>query len=272
MIFKKQTKNSKSPIAVLFFFFLIAIFFIGRNYIRGSIFVKYAAEASLFAARPVFVLKNKITGALDGAFSYFKFKKDLSDLNQKLSEENLNLKVENYRVKVLENKNKQLLKILNGEDGGYSARQIYAAEIIFKPPIADFDSFIINGGLKNGFKKGMKAVFERGVILGEIEDVYNKTSKVKLYSAYGNKISVYFENSLFSAMASGRGGENFEIILPKNSEVAEGENIFYSGTNFALGKAEKIIKNESEPFQKIYFRYPINLSEIYFVGIIAEQQ
>lgn len=260
-MFPKKNKN-KFKIVVLIFLITLFVFFLfyGKT-LSGKPFFKEISKVNLKLISPVLNLKNKNFG---GIGFYFKNSKKLSVELESLRDENLILKTKILKLDALEKENKDLLAIL-GRD---IKKDFIIASVIFKPPFSDFDTFMIDAGKNHGISNGMK-VFINDIMLGEISETLDSESKVKLYSYNGNEISVIIGSSEISVVALGKGGENFEIILAKDTEIKTDDKVLIPGVDiFILGKINKIEHRESDPFKKAYFRYPINLNELKFVQIL----
>ena len=215
----------------------------------------------------MFFLKNQAAFSWQNIKGYFQTKKTLSDSNQLLKKENLKLSAKAFKADILERENSELLNLL----GKKPETDFLIAAILFRPPSSDFDTFIIDVGQKDGVQKGMKVTAYGDILLGEISETFAGASKVKLYSYYETQINIFFEKANFYAPAFGRGGENFEITLAKDIDIEIGEKILTADLRpFILGEVQKIIKSESAPFQKIYFRYPINLNELRYIYILNQ--
>lgn len=243
-------------------FFLLAFLFFNREIAAQYVFFRKISAAANF----VVSVKDKIYNSKIG-FYYFNSKKSLLEENIKLKEENEKLKAKSVEQEKLLKENKEFLSML----GRKTERNFILASVAYKPPVSQFDTILIDAGASSGVQRGMKVSVFQSIALGEIDEVFQKTSKVKLYSYEENKINIFIGNSSSSASAVGKGGENFEIILPKDTQASEGDQILTTETSaLILGKINKIIKNDSDPFQKIYFRYPVNLNEVRYVEILTE--
>ena len=64
------------------------------------------------------------------------------------------------------------------------------------------------------------------VVLGEVAEVYETSSKVRLYSSSGEQVTVFIGGEAIMAEAKGIGGGNFEIELPQNVDVFIGDSIY----------------------------------------------
>ena len=264
MFQKKKTFKLRHFILILFFFLLVLLFW-GRNFFSETTVFKKVLQFNLWTAKPAFFLKNQAVSFGQNIKGYFQSKKSLNVSNQFLKEENLKLSARAMRADILEKENSELLNFL----GRKQETDFLIAAILFRPPMSDFDTFVIDSGAKEGIQKGMKVTAYGDLILGEISEVFENSGKVRLFSYDGVWTDVLFQKTNLSAAALGRGGENFEITLAKDVIIELGDKILTTDLQpLILGEVQKIIKNESEPFQKIYFRYPLNLNELRYVYIL----
>jgi cell shape-determining protein MreC len=146
--------------------------------------------------------------------------------------------------------------------------------IISRPPQSPYDILIIGAGSENGIKTGMLVMAQDNVLLGHVAEVFPAASKIKLISFSEEETNVLIESAgngtstALSAIAIGRGGENLEIKLPSAIEIKSGAQVMTMGTfPLAVGVVEKVEINLSDPFQKIFFRLPVNIQELKYVMI-----
>jgi len=194
-----------------------------------------------------------------------------NDEISKLKQENAELKSKILILEPLEKENQELKTMFshprNPPAGGY-----ILGAIISRPPQSPYDVLIIDAGSDNGVKEGMTVTVFSDNLLGYVTDVFSKTSKVKLVSFPGEETNAIIESvsqgAKISALAIGRGGGEMEIKIPSSLEVHSGDRIMTLGTYpLMLGIVEKAEINLSDPFQKIYFRLPVNLQELKYVMI-----
>lgn len=246
--------------AIVLFF---ALFFWRGDFGESKLFQKISV-VNFTLVSPAFYAKNKIYDFYFNMSAYFKFKKELSAANESLKQENQKLKSELLEASSLKNQNKELLELLGRMPEG----KFITASVLFRPPYSDFDTFVIDAGKKEGIARGMKVLTYGGIMLGEISEVFDSKSIVSLYSYGGNKINVVLENPPVLGIAEGKGGENFELVLPKEADAREGERVLTEDTKpFILGEITKIEQKEGDLFKKAYFRYPINLNELRYVFV-----
>lgn len=262
---KVLKKNRKFNYFSVTLILIIAFLILNKNYLERGGVSKYIVKISINAARPLFYIQRNSLSLWEKTTVYFKTKKELASLNKNLQEENLEFKVRLEKTEFLEKENNALLEIIGKKD----QKEFLVAYVMFRPPSLKFDTLIIDRGKKDGVKTGMKAVAYDNVILGEVEQVFEHISVVKLLSYYGNNLNVLLEKSGIFVDALGKGGENFEIILGKELDIQENETVLMPGVNnFVIGKITKVEKEENMPFQKIYFRFPLNLNQLKYLRVM----
>jgi hypothetical protein len=80
---------------------------------------------------------------------------------------------------------------------------------------------------------------------------------------------VVLGSSSISVEAIGIGGGNFNIFLPREVEVKENDVIVIpSITSNIFGIVEKVNFKETDSFQTVLFKSPVNISELSFVEVI----
>ena len=169
----------------------------------------------------------------------------------------------------LEKENQELKAMFSHPE---DAKKYILGAIISRPPQSPYDVLIIDTGSNNGVKEGMTATAFSNTLLGYVTDVFPQTSKVKLVSFPEEETNALIESvstgAKISALAIGRGGGGMEIKIPSSVEVHSGDRIMTLGTYpLMLGIVERAEINLSDPFQKIFFRLPLNFQELKYVMI-----
>jgi cell shape-determining protein MreC len=104
-----------------------------------------------------------------------------------------------------------------------------------------------------------------------VTEVYQRSSIVTLFSSPGVLTSVVIGPSHIQATAEGKGGGNFEAVLPRGVAVQEGDAILMPGINPLLfGTILKILAAPSDSFQTILFKNPVNMFELYYLELVPK--
>ncbi len=180
------------------------------------------------------------------------------------STESLSLESQNAIIAQLQKENAEL-KEFNGRK---DQKDVVVAYVLKKPPFTAYDSLIIDVGSKNNVKIGNKVYAPASILVGEILQVSNSTSKVKLYSSYGEKYEVFIGDKNIQVTATGRGGGSFEAVVPRDTKVNEGDAVTIPNiSNAVFGIVNKIIADPARAFSTILFSQPINIYEQKWVTV-----
>jgi cell shape-determining protein MreC len=172
-------------------------------------------------------------------------------------------KLQNYNV--ILDENTKLKEILNRKREN---TELILAAILTKPNQSVYDTIIIDAGENQNISLG-KTVYALGNIpIGKINEVTANSSKVLLFSSPGVKTEgVITGRDVFNELV-GRGGGNFEMVLPRNLSVEAGTNVTTPGLSpHVLAIAETTITDPRDAFTKVVLRAPVNIFELKFVEV-----
>lgn len=253
---EKRKKNLYIALGVIVFIFLFNFrlnVLNGLSYIAGGLF------------RPILVFGNSIGEEITNLGSFFISKSSLylenRNLQSQIKEEEA--RMANYNSIVEEND--KLKEILGRKKE--KANMVLAA-ILSKPNQSLYDTLLVDAGSKQGIKEG-KMVFGLGDIpIGEISMVYENSSKVVLFSSNGERTQVVVAGKDIYLEVVGRGGGNFEIILPRDFSLQKGDQVLMPGiNNYVLAIGETVISDPRDPYIKALLKSPLNIQELKFVEI-----
>lgn len=249
---KKSARKKALIIFTVLFFCLI-------------ILITSPAKKILFSvARPLWQVENSVLNS--NFFEYFKLKNSLiaekTALEQKLFLAGNDMAMN----QILQAENEKLKDLLGRQD---TKQKSILGTILVKPPHLPYDTLLIDIGENHGVKVGNKVMANANVYIGEVSEVMPSSAKVTLYSTPGRQLSVVLGNSSITAEAVGIGGGNFNIKLPREIEVKEGDIIVIpSITANVFGIVEKVNFKETDSFQTVLFKSPVNISELSFVEVV----
>ena len=264
----KKTKR-KNFIYIVSSVFIFLILFYFRSGIWNGL---SSLSHKLF--RPVWVVGNNLGESLANFRLLFISKNslDLENENLKLQLSQDKALMSNYDSLLMENAN---LKEIFGRTN--EKMSFVLASILGRPSQSFYDTFIIDAGTREDLKVG-DIVFALGnVPIGRIAEVYSRSSKVILFSNAGEKMQVIISlgaNSEEEAVKNismeivGRGGGNFEMIMPKDLTLAKGDQAVLPGlTPYVLGVVQTTISDPRYSFQKALLVSPVNVRELKFVEV-----
>ncbi len=140
--------------------------------------------------------------------------------------------------------------------------------VVSRPPVSVYDTLIIDIGSHDDVRVGNNVYTEGETLIGTIAEVYPYQSKVMLFSAPGNTISVIIGESRTIGEARGRGLGNFMIQLPADIHIKEGDTVQISQVRpHVFGVVEKIVVDSSDSLQTILFKSPVNINTLRFVEV-----
>ncbi len=170
----------------------------------------------------------------------------------------ISVELKDALINELQEENTELKRAL----GRSTASSTVLAYVLKKPPYTAYDSYILDIGKDNNIKIGDKAFSIGNVLLGEIVEVNSNTSKAKLYSSYGEKFEVQIGKDNIQATANGKGGGTFEVILPRDTRVNEGDIVKAPDIHVSVfGIVKRIIIDPAKTFYTILFSQPVNIYE-----------
>ena len=263
----KKNKNKKFT-NIIFGVLIVLIFFFFRVGIFNSL-----SSVTHFVFKPVLSVGNSIGDKFRNIESFFFSKKTLLKDNDywkaRVNEEEA--KMANYNSLLLENES---LKEIMGRKGN---KEMIIAGILSKPNKSIYDTLVIDAGTNDGIILG-KNVFALGdVPIGRIAEVYANSSKVILFSNPGEKTEVVIapgQNSTGAPgknifmEAVGRGGGNFEMILPRDFVLDTGTEASLPGLNpFVLAKVQTILSDPRDSYAKALLSSPVNIQQQKFVEV-----
>ncbi|MBM2817828.1 MAG: hypothetical protein HW401_418 [Parcubacteria group bacterium] len=198
-------------------------------------------------------------------FSIIGSKKSLIAENRRLGEELNKIKADLSIQKIIQKENEDLKALLGRDE---IKKNAILSAVLVRPSISPFDIIIIDVGLDKGVKAGDRVLYEGSVAIGEVEEAYVHSSKIKLYSSPGEKFIALVGERSVQVEAEGLGGGNFSAKLPRDIEVNEGDAAVVPSISASIfGFVQKIELNPTDSFQKIIFKIPVNLSELKWVTV-----
>ena len=213
------------------------------------------------AAHPFLVAARAFSSAGVETVSFLRSKTSLLEENAALREDNLSLKLALVDARRVTAENEQLAALRTDVPS-----DLVPAGVLLRPPVTMYDTLIIDAGSAAGVAKGNPVLVASGVVVGSVEDVFSRTSRVVLFSSPGTTLSVVFSGTGIAAEARGRGAGNFEVRLPRDISVISGDVVALPGiSGGTLGVVSTIIAEEADSFQRVLFKSPVSLSELSFV-------
>lgn len=249
-LLKSKTKNSHkgkiiSVVVVTVLVFLISMFF--SNSTRSFFYS---------AIKPIWYSESIITTPFRGVTNFFIFKNKLIKDKQDLEDQVLTLKLKEIDYDVLLKENQEL----KDQIGRYGEKNLVFARVLSRPPRSPYDTFVIDIGSSHGISPADRVYLSDNVIIGVVKTVTPKTSLVELFSSGNSKQEAVLSRTGTSFVLVGKGGANFQIEVPKDTDVLWGDMFLYPGINSSvIGSVYYIDSNSQSSFKTLYIRTPGNV-------------
>jgi cell shape-determining protein MreC len=255
----KKTKREKFKKIAYIIIALCFLFYFRINILNGLSSTVY------FIFRPVLSLGNNVKGGFSNVDVVLNSKKLLF-----LENETLKLELKESKATVLNynsilDENLKLKEILGRTSEN---KNFILAGILAKPNRSPYDTLIIDVGTKQGVFTGQKVFALGNVPIGEIREVFSDSSKVVLFSSPGEKNEIVISGKDIFMQITGRGGGNFEMILPRDFTIEKGNEVVLPGlTAHTVAMVETILSDPRDSYQKALLRSPVNIQELKFVQV-----
>lgn len=230
-------------------------------YLRMPIF-NFFANFFQFAIKPVFLL-GRGTGM--GFSAFINSQKDLTQKIIDLETELAGLEASLAGYQVILNENISYQEILNRKDPG---DELVLANILAKPIQNPYDTLLLDSGFNQGIEVGDMVLVSGNIPVGRIDLVSSSSSRAVLFSAPEEKTEVVISTHNIFLEAVGRGRGNFELIMPRDIELANGEPVMLPGSgNRVVGLVAGKISDPRDAFNKILLTTPVNVEMLKFVQV-----
>ncbi len=218
-----------------------------------------------FIARPLWEANTTIATDVEKIGYVVRTKASVYKENDALIEENNRLKGQLLDHDVLLKENTDLKALF---DRIPAKENFILGVILAKPNRSPYDTLILDIGSADGAFVGQEVYASAVVPIGTLSSVYAHTSVVKLYSTPNETTPAQIEGSNASVELVGRGGGNFEMMIPKDLEVPTGTNIILPHIQSKIvAIVVERISDPRDPVNKVLLRSPINVQELKWVEV-----
>ncbi len=220
--------------------------------------------------KPIWIVRDKFFSLIIDNKEIFKSKLFLISENNSLKEKIKSYENEKILTDIVRKENDDLKSILNRGTSHYN--KILSA-VLVKPYLSPYDTLIIDMGKSSGVSVGDKVIAFGSNYIGYIGEIYEDSSKVILYSSYGEKIKVLIGQNNILKEAIGVGSGNFSVQLPKEADVKEGDIVSVpsiSSNIFAV--VEKVESKENDSFEYVLFKSTVNMTELKWVEVLLSNK
>lgn len=248
----KPKSNTKKTIFISLFLggFFILIQFLFPTFLRTIVGI---------VARPFWILRNASTDTSSGFFGYLQRQQTLQKENELLRDELWAFKAKEIQYELLKTEYTDLKTLVNAS----STTGTLLARVISKPPFTPYDSFVVDRGSNDGVSVGDRVFAHEALIIGTVTSVASDFSYVTLFSSGGENQEFVLSRTGNAVAVSGRGGGNFEIVLPKDFDITIGDTLLEPSYDLGIvAEVYAVDESSQNSFKKIYARTPYSFSQI----------
>lgn len=215
------------------------------------------------AAKPVAVARGWFENISLDVFGSFRSKQALVQENEQLKQAVALADGVKLERDTLQARNTELEALVGRLPTDH---KLVMGTILSKPGFSPYDTLIIDAGISENVKVGQIVLADSAIAVGTVTNVEQHTATISLYSTPDQKLNVLIGGHAIQAVAIGKGAGNFEIRLPRNTEVSVGDTVTLANDpQKILGSVEIIDVNPSDSFDKILFKGPVDVNKVRFL-------
>lgn len=140
------------------------------------------------------------------------------------------------------------------------------AAVLIRPPFVGYDEMIIDIGKDFGLNIDDKIYAPGNVLIGRVVDVLEHSAKVSLFSSPDEKTTVLIGDKKYSGNAIGSGGGQYQIELPRDIDVNDGDLVYVSSiSDRPFGKVTAVLSDPVKAFKTALFSSTVNIYDLNFV-------
>lgn len=193
--------------------------------------------------------------------------------NERLIKENQNLLAENSMLKDMRNENTALREQLDLLPRDHY--DLVTSFVISQDPNGTGNWIEIDKGRYDGIEEGMSVIVSKGILIGRVQEVGVKNSRVVLLTSPKSTVNVMtLENSTKGVIKGEYGlGIIFDMILQTDS-IQAGDNVVTSGVGgdiprgLFVGVVQEVHPSDDHLFQQAAVTAPLQISKLQMVFVI----
>lgn len=233
-------------------------------FLFGSVFFSFFDGVIMHVVSPIWKSENVVSSKFWLLTDYFRTKGALIEENRMLKDKII---AESSLIESARS-NQGSLDTLLASYGRASSTNFIASGVLVHPPETPYDILIIDAGSDNKVETGDTVYLPEGQKIGTVIETFTKNSKVKLYSANGEKTDAILERGKLPVSMSGRGGGSFELSLSRFEMAVVGDRVLAPSVDGALvGVVESVEVTPTDSFKKVLVRSIVNVYTVRFVVI-----
>ncbi len=144
------------------------------------------------------------------------------------------------------------------------------ASVVSSVRASPYGTFLIAAGKSEGIVAGSLVVTEGGFVAGRVSEVQGEVSLVKEIFAGGARTDVMISGAI--ASASGRGGGNARVAMPRAVPISVGDVVTAPELGGrAVGLVGRVESESASAEQTVYVSLPTNLGSLRYAYVVPLQ-
>jgi rod shape-determining protein MreC len=212
---------------------------------------------------------------VSNAFSFVNSIRDLTSENSELQSKLEKSLVDKARIEELEKENNELREQLSYKKK--SSFELISGIILSKDPNNLSRTININKGSRDNVEKDDYVIISEGILVGQIEEVYDNYSKVLLITDIYSRVKARIQDSDTDGIVSGEHGLGlFMDLIPQNKVVKRGDMVVTYDPEMELpglliGEIEEVTNADNELFQKARIKSPVDFKELTYIFVLKNE-
>lgn len=240
------------------------VFFLGL-FIALALLLSFFDTFIVRVISPLWRAENTVTRVFSKSFDFFSFRNTLIQENTSLKERLFSLELELSALAQSRAENELLLTLL----GRRGDRKGISATILTHPPQSPYDLLVVDAGSRDAVVVGAQVTLPEGPEVGVVSDVYDGFSRVRLFTTPGEKTQGVLERYQVPVELEGRGGGNFKVVVPRDTEVVVGDRILSAALNASLiAIVGEVNLEATDSFKEVLAKSPANIFTVRFLTIL----
>lgn len=232
---------------------VVLLFLILRAFLPGAL---------VALGTPFWLTGNALTAGAGDSLSFFTSKESLLKERDALREEAAALYAKNA---ALEAQAADLARLLG--DRADAPPGVLAA-VLARPPVAPYDTLILDQGSDAGVSVGDRVAGPGGIPLGTIESVTKASSRALLYSAPGRETESWVGESRLPLSLSGEGSGAMTAVVAREAGVSVGDLVYVPGPGAVpIGTVVEVGSDPSSPRSRVDIRPVTNPFSVTWVTV-----
>lgn len=233
-------------------------------FVLGLIFFSTFADFLIQAVSPLWRVENIVSQNTRSFASAVVSKKALVAENENLKERLVSTEIERAALAAEREKVAELMELL----GRRPEERGLAAAVLVHPPQTPYDTLVIDLGSAGGARVGAKVSLPEGPAIGEVTEVWERVSRVRLYSSAGVETSAILERGDLPVALKGLGAGNFKFDLPREAAVERGDRIITPALDSRLlALVEETRSSPTDSFKEVRAKTLANVFALRFVFV-----